>query len=256
MAARDARAHRGVGRDGGGAGGVGEDAEVNVPQGPQLGLEDDVLPLVDGPVQVAADVADIILPGQAEIPQPGHHVLRLDGGVAVALLHRQVLPLYDVGQVLPVGLQVQEVAHAQGLLHIFVRVDGGDAPAGGAELLARQAVLLQLVQQLVVGHTDGGPVADLQVFRRDGDAAIPEALYLAAQVLQVDDHAGTQHVDGALPEDAGGHQVQDEAAPVVDDGVAGVVAALVADHHVAAFAEQVHHTALALVAPVDAHDCS
>ena len=157
---------------------------------------------------------------------------------------------------LRVGLQVQEVAHAQGLLHIFVRVNGGDAPAGGAELLARQAVLLQLIQQLVVRHTDGSLVADLQILRRDGDAALPEAGHLAAQVLQVDDHAGAQYIDGALPEDAGGHQVQDKAASVVDHGVAGVVAALVADHHVAALAEQVHHAALALVAPVDAHNCS
>ena len=108
----------------------------------------------------------------------------------------------------------------------------------------------------MVGHTDGGPIADFQVFRRDGDAALPKAGSLAAEVFQVDNHARAQHVDGALPEDAGGHQVQDEAAPVVDYGVAGIVAALVADHHVAALTEQVHHTAFALVAPVDAHNCS
>ena len=157
---------------------------------------------------------------------------------------------------LPVGLQVQEVAHAQCLFHILVRVHGGDAPAGGAEFLARQAVLLQLVQELVVGHTDGGLVADPEILRRDGDAAVPEALHLAAEVLQVDDHPGAQHVHRAVPEDAGGHQVEDESPLVVDHGVSGVVAALVAHDDVISLTEEVHHPALALVPPVDAYDRS
>ena len=108
----------------------------------------------------------------------------------------------------------------------------------------------------MIGHADGGLVADFEALRRDLDATVPEALYLAAQVLQVDDHARAQHVHRARAEDAGGHEVEDEPAPVVDHGMAGVVAALVADDHVVALAEQVHHAALALVAPVDAHDCS
>ena len=49
-------------------------------------------------------------------------------------------------------------------------------------------------------------------------------------------------------------QVQGELAQVVDNGVAGVAAALVADHHVVVPGEQVHHAALALVAPVDAYN--
>ena len=48
--------------------------------------------------------------------------------------------------------------------------------------------------------------------------------------------------------------MEGELALFVDDGVPGVSAALVADHHVVVLGDQVYHTALALVAPVDAHN--
>ena len=41
---------------------------------------------------------------------------------------------------------------------------------------------------------------------------------------------------------------------LVDDGVSGVAAPLVADHKVIVLGEQIHHPSLALVPPVDAHD--
>ena len=49
--------------------------------------------------------------------------------------------------------------------------------------------------------------------------------------------------------------MEGELAPLVLDGVAGVVAALVADHHVGLLAEQVDDLAFAFVAPLGAdHD--
>ena len=48
--------------------------------------------------------------------------------------------------------------------------------------------------------------------------------------------------------------MQGELAQLVDHGVAGVAAALIADDHVIIAGEQVHHAALALVAPVDTYD--
>ena len=53
-----------------------------------------------------------------------------------------------------------------------------------------------------------------------------------------------------------GDQVQDELAALVLDGVAGIVAALIARNDVVILAQQVHHAALAFVAPVDTGDCS
>ena len=70
-------------------------------------------------------------------------------------------------------------------------------------------------------------------------------------MVQVDDHARTQHTGHLRVEDAGGQQVQDELALLCDDGVPGIVAALIAGNDVRMFCQQVDDAALALIAPID-----
>ncbi len=96
-----------------------------------------------------------------------------------------------------------------------------------------------------------------EIFRFSGLIAMPppaQVFDFVYQMLQINDHTVAHHVDGGLAQDAGGQQIQDKFAFFVDDGVAGVVSALIAHHNIVLFAEQVHHTALALVAPVYAGD--
>ena len=50
--------------------------------------------------------------------------------------------------------------------------------------------------------------------------------------------------------------MQREFAEFIDDGVSGVAAALIAHDNVIVGADEVDHTALALVTPVDAYDRS
>ena len=107
-------------------------------------------------------------------------------------------------------LGVEELTRLQGLLLVLIRVEGGDALLGGAVLLVLEALLLQGVQLPVPGQEQGGPVADLQVLRGDGDAGGPDALHLVIKILAVQGHAVAQDVHHALPEDAGGQQVQGE----------------------------------------------
>ena len=153
---------------------------------------------------------------------------------------------------------MEQVPHAQGLFHVLVAVDVGNAPLGGTELRAGlgQACFFQAVLQDVVGHGDGGTVRDLEVGRADLDALLAQVGDLAVQMVGIDDHAVAHDADDVGPQDARGQQVQNELAPLVLDGVAGVVAALVAHHDVIILAEQIDHAALALVAPVDPSDCS
>ena len=79
---------------------------------------------------------------------------------------------------------------------------------------------------------------------------------MAEKMLKVDDDAGAEYVHGVVAQYARRQQVENELALVVNDGVTGVVAALIADNDVVLFREQIDHTALALVAPVGSHDCS
>ena len=150
--------------------------------------------------------------------------------------------------------RIEEFPGHDGLFLELVGVEGGDALLGGAVFFVLQAGLLQAVQIPVPGQQQGGPVADHQVVRRNGHALGGDVLYLLPQALAVQGHAVAQDVDHAVPEDAGGQQMEGEPALFVDDGVPGVSAALIADHHVVVLGDQVHHTALALVAPVDAHN--
>ena len=55
-------------------------------------------------------------------------------------------------------------------------------------------------------------------------------------------------------EDPGGDQMQDEALLTDEDGVAGVVAAVVAGHHLHLVGEQVDDLPLPLVAPLGTGD--
>ena len=62
--------------------------------------------------------------------------------------------------------------------------------------------------------------------------------------------------DGPLPgpQDAAGNQLEDELLLADEDGVAGVVAALVARHDIEALGEEVDNFPLALVSPLGAQD--
>ena len=105
----------------------------------------------------------------------------------------------------------------------------------------------------MVGHADGCAVGNEQVAGIDLNAAFAQLHDLAVEMLQVDNDAGAENVHGLVSENAGGHKVHDKGASVVDDGVAGVVAALIAHDNIILCAQQVDHTAFAFVAPVCAH---
>ena len=167
-----------------------------------------------------------------------------------------VLPLDDVAELFIEAVHVEKILHAQRLLHVLVGIDGSNAAAGGAELLVGKALLLHNVLKLMVGQADNRAGAYLEVVRRDADARLAELGALIIKMLKVDNDAVADDVDGRLAQDAGGQEVENELALLIDDGVTGVVAALITADDVIIRREQVDHAALALVAPVDSHDCS
>ena len=101
---------------------------------------------------------------------------------------------------------MQQVAHAQGLLHVFVAVSVGDAALGGAELCTGlgQTGFFQAVLIHVVGHGDGCTVGDFQVLGADLNALLAQLRDLAVQMMRVDDHAVAHDADDVRAQDAGG----------------------------------------------------
>ena len=145
-------------------------------------------------------------------------------------------------------VQMEQVAQTQGLFAVFVAVSVGNAAPGGAEgtALLGKAVFFQPVLHLMPRHGDGSFVGELQVLGADLHAAGLDGLHLVCKMVKVDDHSRAQHTGDVRVQDAGGQQVQDELALFGHDGMAGVVAALIAGDD----------AALALIAPVDSSNSS
>ena len=259
LVARNARADGGISADDVGRGGVGVDAEVDVAQSAQLGLEQDLLAGGICVGQILTRVADVILEDGGILLQPSPHLIHADGGGVVAALHDQILGIDHGDKALLHGVvQMEQVAHAQGLLHVLIAVSVSDTALGGTELCTGlgEAGLFQTILLHMVGHGDGCTVGDLQVIGSDDDALLAQLVDLAIQMVRVDDHTIAHHADNIRAQDAGGQQVQHELAALVLHGVARVIAALIARNDVVFLTDKVDHAALALIAPVDTRNCS
>jgi hypothetical protein len=94
--------------------------------------------------------------------------------------------------------------------------------------------------------------ADAQA--REVDPLRAQIVQLAGQDLRVDHDAVADRAQLPRVEDPGRDQVELPRDAVAHDGVPRVVATLEADHQVRPLGEEVDDLALALVAPLGAHD--
>ena len=155
---------------------------------------------------------------------------------------------------LPQLLRVVQLPGEDGLFLVLVRIKRGDALFGGPVLFVGQASFLQRVQLPVPGQEQRGPVADFEVLRTDRHAFFPQGFDLRPEVFGVQCDAVAQDIHDAVMKDTGGQKMQRKLPIVIDDGVARVASALIADDHIIILRQQIDHAALALVAPVDTND--
>jgi hypothetical protein len=149
-------------------------------------------------------------------------------------------------------LLVEQVLDADAQPRGLVGVGGADAAARGADLQLAQARLARVVEQHVVRHDQVRVGADPQAGEVDPLRA--QVVQLAREDLRVDHDAVADRALQAGVEDPARDQVELPLDVVADDRVAGVVAALEADHEIRVLREQIDDLALALVAPLGAHD--
>jgi hypothetical protein len=149
-------------------------------------------------------------------------------------------------------LLVEQVLHADAEAGGLVRIARADAAPGGADLQLAELGLTGVVEQLVVRHDQVRVGRDAQAAHVDPPAR--QLRDLLGQHLGIDDDAVADRAQLARIEDARRDQVELERFPVAHDRVAGVVAALKADHEIGLLGEEVDHLALALVAPLGAND--
>ena len=96
-------------------------------------------------------------------------------------------------------------------------------------------------------------IADAQLVL-DVDAGGFERRHLLEQRRQIDHHAVADHRLHARAQNAARDQLEHELLLPDEDGVAGVVPALIARHDVEALGKQIDHFAFAFVAPLRAEN--
>ena len=185
--------------------------------------------------------------------EPGGDLLERVALGPVDLCEDEVFPLQYLGEALRHLPGIAEVAGLDGLFLILVGIEGRYALLGGAELVRAEALLLEAVLFLVPGQEQAGPLAYHEILGGYLHALGADRLDLLPEALEIERHAGAENIHDPGAEDARRQQVQGELAVFVYNGVPRVPAALVADDDVKVPGEQVHHAALALVAPVDSN---
>ena len=181
----------------------------------------------------------------------GHRVEVELGRLGVRPQH-QALGLHRRVDLLAQDVLVEQVLHADAEPGRLVGVAGSDAAPGGADLELAELRLALLVEQLVVRHDQVRVGRDAQA--AEVDPAPAQLVDLGAQHHRIHHHAVADRAELARVEDPGRDQVELERLAFTDDRVAGVVAALEADHEVGLLGEQVDDLSLPLVAPLGADD--
>ena len=255
LAVRDARTQRRVGRQRVGTGSERENTVVDIPHRAQLRFQHDALAAVVRLLQENTHITDEGRKVRRLLPAPVQQGIVTHGLLMVAARQFHVFGVQNHVQAVLGALlvQMQKVTQTQGLFAVLVAVSIGDAAPGRAERAALfgKAILFQPVLYLVPRHGDGSFVGKLQVLRLYLHPARLDGLHLPGQMLKVDHHTGAQHAGHLRVQDAGGQQVQDELALLGHNGMAGIVAALIARNDIGIFGQQVNDAALALIAPVD-----
>ena len=147
-------------------------------------------------------------------------------------------------------LGISQVHEADGAAAHLVLISGTDATAGGANFGAFAGILAQPVQIAVQRQDQRGIVGDAQIVPVDGDALSRELFDLAGQRIGIKHHAIANDGELAGADDAGRQKRELVGHAINHKGVASIVAALKAHHHIGLLGQPVHQLALALIAPL------
>jgi hypothetical protein len=216
-------------------------------------LEQDRVTVRHLPLEHQGHVLDLRPQPLAEAGQVAHERVPVHLGLARGGAAERLVVGARLAQLVRQRLRPEQVAHAHAAAARLVLVGRADTTQRGPDLALPALLLGQGLERAVVRQDQVRAVGDHQVvLERD-----PAPLQLAHLLLQrpgVDHHAVAHHAEHAVVQRARGDQAQHELLAVHVDGVAGVVAAVVAGDHLDLLGEEVHDLAFAFVAPLGARD--
>ncbi len=172
--------------------------------------------------------------------------------LAAGLLDQRVLGDRTFAHQASEAIGIEDVAHPDAHPARLVGVGGTDALQGGADLVVTAHRLGDRVVGLVPREDQVRPARHLQLGARDAPGF--EHVDLVEERRQVDDDTVGDHGDHVVVEDARGDELQGVLLAIDDDGVSGVVAALVAHDVRVLLRQQVDDLCFALIAPLGSDD--
>ena len=165
--------------------------------------------------------------------------------------------LIAVGAEFPVlpheGILVPQVAGADAASRHFFRVGGSDAPPRGADFLGAQTGFAGAVKDAVLRQDHVGLFADEEL-PLNLETVPFDLVDFLHKPHKVHHHAVADDAHHRIMEDTGGNQVQDVLLAVDDNGMARVVAPLIARNHVHLRGHVVHDFSLSFISPLATYD--
>ena len=171
----------------------------------------------------------------------------------VEVLQHEVVVVQQFAQLDREALRIEQVTDAQAATRHLVLVRRTDTAAGGADLAFRARRLAGLVQRHMVGQDQGAGRADAQALAHRHTLLFQLGDF-PQQRIGRDHYAIADQALHVVTQDAGRDQVQHGLLTVDDQGMTGIVAALVTHDRSRLIGQQIDDLALALITPLGAQD--
>ena len=171
----------------------------------------------------------------------------------VVVFELEVVEVHQFAQAFAEGVRLHQVGKAQAASRDFVFVGGTDATPGSTDFVGAARGFARLVERAVARQDESAGGRDVQPLHHGRASGFKRGDFFK-EGAQAEDDAVADVALNACVQDAGGDEVQHGFFAVDDEGVAGVVPALVAHDRACFFGEEVNDFAFAFVAPLGAND--
>ena len=169
----------------------------------------------------------------------------------VEVLQDEVVVLHDRLQLLRESVHVAEIADTESSSCGLVLVGRADALAGGSDLLVAEGSFPCVINNRMIGQDQRAGLRNLQA-APDIHAGALKLAHLLEQRVRRQNNSGSDKAGAGRMEDPGGNKPDDSLLSANNQGMAGIVSALIANYIAGLLRQKINDLALSLVTPLGA----
>src|SRR5438477_594005 len=130
----------------------------------------------------------------------------------------------------------------------FIGISRADAAPGRIDAIGSSGLIFHFIQNFMIWHNNMSAIRDKQVV--DSNRMLLEIVKFGEQILWIDGGSSSHNADAGWIEDTARNQVQLKLSIIIDNGMAGIAAALEAHAQVAICTQQINEFAFPFIAPL------